>query len=299
MKMNKCTFGTDCELMLRDRKSGQIVSAIPIIPEGKENARDLGDNYGVQHDNVLIEFQVPPSTSKIEFLATVKEGLKRTKRVIGKKFELLAQASYKYPTKFLKEGDATIFGCDPTFNAWKMIMNPKPDCRTNLRSAAAHFHFGRSDFENPDDETFLIAQSKARTVKLMDIFVGIPFTILEANDRTNKARKKLYGKASEHRISPWGGEYRVLGNYWMRSPKLAALLFDLALFAIQKEIEGKGDEIVNSVSEDEIVSVINSASKTKALKLLKKLPLTPELKKRVLELSKAQFDPNPCKEWKV
>ena len=297
--MNQLTIGTDLECFLRNRKTGIIESAIPVIKEGKDNPRDLGKGFKVLHDNALLEFNVPYSKSRKQFIANLREGLKRMTSLVGKKYELVAQASHEFDPKFLKDRDANIFGCSAEFDAWEMKMVRPPDCHTNLRSCGGHLHFGREDFQNPSDQTLMEVPSKARTIRLMDLFLGIPFTILESNDPTNKDRKKLYGRASFHRPTPFGCEYRVLTNFWMRSPKLTGLAFDLAMLAIRAEIENKADSIIAKINPDEIVSIINTASKDRAKELLNELPIPASLKKRIAILENQKFSATLEKEWKI
>jgi hypothetical protein len=299
MKIANLTTGADPELLLRNRKTKKIVSAIPIVPEGKENPKSLGNGFGMQHDNVLLEFQVPPSKGKKEFIATLSEGLRRVTKVIGKNYELVAQASYIFPKKLLIHQDANVFGCHAEFDAWKMGQVQPPECKTGLRSCGGHIHLGRSDFENPSDPILIDPFSKARVIRLMDIFLGVPFVMLENNDKTNKERKKLYGRASFHRPTPFGCEYRVLTNYWMRSPQLVDLAYDLAMLAAQAEIENKAEKIVQSVSPDVIIATINKASSVMAKKLLNKLPIPPDLRKRILSLEKQKFPAAIEKAWNI
>ena len=299
MRMNQLTMGTDLEGFLRNRKTGIIESAIPLISEGKENPRDLGGGYKILHDNVLIEFNVPPSKTKKEFILNLREGLRRVSNIIGEQYDFVAQASHKFNKKFLRHQDATVFGCSKEYDAWELKVVTPPDCTTNLRSCGGHLHLGRADFENPSDEILMNPYSKVRVIKLMDIFVGIPFTILENNDVTNKERKKLYGRSSFHRPTEFGCEYRVLTNYWMRSPKLTDLALDLMMLAVQAEIQNKAEKIIQSVSSEDIISIINTASKDRAKELLKQLPIPNDLKRRVLSFEKQKFSALLEKEWQL
>jgi hypothetical protein len=298
MNIKDVLVGSDPEVMVKSQKTQEIVSAIPLVKEGKDDPRDLGQGFKVLHDTTLIEFNIPPTDSKKRFIATMREGLKRVSKVIGKEHTLIAQASHEFPKKFLKERDANVFGCAASFDAWEMRMCQPPDCKNGLRTGSTHLHIGRKDFENPSDDVLINPYSKARIIRLMDLFLGIPFTILESNDPTNKARKKLYGTCGNHRPCEYGVEYRVLSNYCLRSPELLDLAFDLSMFAVRMEVEGKAEALIENAPKEKIIATINSASRSRAEKLLKALPMPDALKKRVYELDK-QFEPSPLKAWGI
>jgi uncharacterized protein YdeI (YjbR/CyaY-like superfamily) len=124
---------------------------------------------------------------------------------------------------------------------------------------------------------------------------------LEANDASNKERKKLYGKSSEHRPKDeFGGvEYRVLSNYCLRSPRLVDLAYDLTMLAMRAEIENKGEEIIQSVDENEVISAINTGSKAKAKKILKQLPIPEGLKQKIADFEKQKFSPMLEEAWGI
>lgn len=294
--MKELTIGSDPEALLRNKKTKEIVSAIPFIKEGKQNPRNLGDGYKVLHDNVLVEFNVPPAKSKREFISNLREGFRRIHEVIGAEFELVPQASHEFHKKFLKDRDARIFGCDPEYCAYEMRVKLPPDCRTNLRSCGAHIHIGRADFENPEDEVLMNPFSKARVIRLMDLFVGLTLTMLD-KDPTSPARKRLYGLAARHRPTDYGVEYRTPPNYWLRSPQLAELVYDLTTRAVGIEAIGKSAKILNLIPAEQVQSAINENKPATCAELLKRLPLPKDFNARIA-LFKKQL-PNSLKEWNI
>lgn len=295
--MKYLTIGSDPEVLLRNRKTHQIVSAIPFVPEGKDAPRDLGNGFKVLHDNVLIEFNIPAASSSKEFLANLREGFRRIHKVVGIEFELVPQASHVFNPKFLQDRDAKVFGCDREFCAYERRSCLPPDCHTNLRSCGAHIHIGRTDYENPDSDVLMHPISKGRTTQLMDLFVGLALTSID-KDRTSGARKQLYGRAGRHRPTRYGVEYRTPPNYWLRSPKLAELVYDLTTHAVSIENSGQADQILASVSLDQVVAAINSNRKDMCAKLLNQIPMPKNLMKRIHSFKKAL--PNSVnKAWKV
>jgi len=69
------------------------------------------------------------------------------------------------------------------------------------------------------------------TVKMLDLFVGIPAVLMEQGENP-KLRRRLYGKSGSFRYTPYGLEYRVLSNFWMASPALMSLFTGLSRFAV-------------------------------------------------------------------
>src|SRR6266581_4426019 len=106
MNIKQLTTGTDLEVMLRHCKTKELVSAIDFVKENKDQPRNLGEGFAVLHDNVLLEFNVPPSDSKKAFIQNLREGIKRIKNIIGKNHEMVAQASHIFDSKYLKHKDA-------------------------------------------------------------------------------------------------------------------------------------------------------------------------------------------------
>lgn len=69
--INKFTIGADPELFIINEKTGKVVSSIGLIP-GKKGApwvsEDMPKGFGLETDNILAEFNIPPVTSKEAFI---------------------------------------------------------------------------------------------------------------------------------------------------------------------------------------------------------------------------------------
>jgi hypothetical protein len=101
---------------------------------------------------------------------------------------------------------------------------------------------------------------KQEAVKLLDLMVGCPSVIFD-RDETNKARRKLYGKCGEFRPTPYGLEWRVLGNYGLRSPKLVELIFDLVehtLSTIEDNLHGR---IIDGADWNLVKSAVDNSNR--------------------------------------
>jgi len=64
------------------------------------------------------------------------------------------------------------------------------------------------------------------------LLVGVPSLWLD-QDPTSPRRRAIYGKAGRYRTKPYGMEYRPLGNFWLESPDMVSLIYDLTMQAIE------------------------------------------------------------------
>jgi hypothetical protein len=306
MNITDISLGNDPELMLFDKKSKEIISAIPLIPEGKEKhihggPRNLGDGYAVLHDNVLLEFNVPPSFTEEGFVETLREGFKRIYKVIGKNYDLVPQASHYFAEKYLQHDEAKLFGCSPEMCAYAIEVCNPPECAGTFRSCGSHVHIGRKDFKNfllkdskgklvQDDngnycpideidegEVLIDPYSKLNIIKLMDIYVGLILTLIDTS-KASKERKKLYGVSGRHRPTHFGVEYRTPSNYWTSSPKLTKLIHQLTLLAVKQEIENETANVLNRFKENIVRATIDKGHEIKARELIKRIDLPNNIK---------------------
>jgi len=269
------TIGTDPEFFLK--RHGKFISAIPFI--GNE---EVGTKYNplplttikggsLQRDNVALEFASPPAKTKEEFVENIRACLREINAYIPKDTTLEAVPSARFTASELKHPEAKQFGCDPDFDAWRVQQNERPECDDpRFRSCGGHIHVGGLDDEgNPikDMEFLLKFEGKINLVKAMDIMVGIPATILD-NSKEAVARRKLYGKAGCHRITEYGVEYRTLSNFWLKTPELVMLIYSLTGDAIKLVKSGLLDDLINTISAEEIIRVINAGDASAAMKLM-------------------------------
>lgn len=287
MKKLHYLLGSDPELMLRNKQTKELCSAIPIIPEGKTNPRKLekkGDN-AVQHDNVLIEFNTTPAEGKDFFVKNVGSVLKTIDEIVAAAgAELVLRASAEFPEAELEHPDARVFGCDIDYNAWTLgpnIIDAEAPFRP-FRSAGGHLHVG-GHADSPElKEVLDDPYGKLRVVKALDIFVGIPSIFLD-KDPTSAARRQLYGGAGAHRPKDYGVEYRATSAWWLNSPKHTELVYDLCSAALSTCLKEEDlDNLVESCGGTEkIIEIINSSLTTEAKRVYEEI-LTPLLSKEVI-----------------
>lgn len=210
MKIDNVTIGADPELFIINEKTKRVVSSIGIIPGEKGNpyvAEDMPSGFGLETDNIVAEFNIPPAKNKVSFITNIaymKDYINKFVKNINPDLGILCAASRVVDKSQLNSPQAQLFGCDADYNAYTEDVNPKPEgARTNVRSCGFHIHIG---YANNNIDTSLML------VKYLDLYLGVP-SVLKDKD---KRRRSLYGKAGCFRLTSYGVEYRVLSSTLMK-----------------------------------------------------------------------------------
>lgn len=246
MPLKLCTVGADPEVFLKNQFN--IVSAIGLLGGTKEAPLPVKKG-AIQEDNVLAEFNIDPVTTEDMFVSHIDTVMKELhEKVKPHGLSLLVQSSHDFDIMELIAGgeQALQFGCEPDMNAWTSEFNPAPDASATLRTAGGHIHLGL-DVPERDIDTRL------RTVKLMDIFVGIPSVLLDADNK----RRAMYGKAGACRIKPYGVEYRTLSNFWLKTEASQRWAYQQTQRAV-REYDNL-DDILRKLSPEVIQNTINNS----------------------------------------
>ncbi len=284
------SFGSDPELMLID-PDGNYVSAIDVVPGSKKNKISLGNDHYAFYDNVLVEVNIKPSFSKDETIKNFRDCFKRLAKLVGK-HRLVPQASQIYPAEACQHKDAQKFGCAEEYCLYvtnfkgRLEKLPAPICHPGnyFRSGGGHVHVG---------SPLALNYGKGKpfqTLKMLDLFLGATSVLID-HDPTSKARRRLYGGAGNHRNCPtYGVEYRTMSNFWLASPALVAIIYDLTELAMRTVDRGKADEIWSKINPPELRSAINSADKAAVIN--KFFPLiTAEMNEGLLDRVKKMLNP--------
>jgi hypothetical protein len=283
MNANKMgiTLGSDPEMMLWDKDQRKIVSSIPILKRDKHDPIDLGDGMKMYADNVLVESAFEPSTTKEGFVSTIRTAIIRMQEKLGERYSLLPQSAHLYDADELKEKSCWESGCNPNYDVYARTMNLPAKFESGLRTGSFHIHIG--------SEKLIDHEDKDKAIKLLDIFLGCSSIVFDG-DKTSSARRALYGKAGEFRPTPYGVEYRVLGNFALRSPKTTELVVDLVAYTMEQIYQGKADEIIASSDQDNVVQAINSGMKGLANSILQSSGLPRDLFERVNKQYNPKFN---------
>lgn len=244
--LSRFTIGSDPELFIFNTKTKKVVSAIDLIPgaKGTPYTEGLPEGFGLQTDNILAEFNIPPTSSKYEFISHIeymKDYIRGFVRNINSDLDILCQASAKVPAKELKHPQAKEFGCMPDYSIYHEGPNVVSSAkRTTLRSCGCHIHVG---YENPNIDTSI------EMLRYIDAYVGIPSILYD----TDTERRKLYGKAGCFRLTSYGFEYRTLSSYWITEVKTMEFIWNqleraLTAFTLGRSLPEK--EIVQSIIDN-------------------------------------------------
>lgn len=223
------SLGGDPEFMLSYH--GELKSAIGILPEKNNHLVKNGNR--IYHDNVLAEIGIKPSYSKEEFLQNIKNGLLFLSEKINP-CKFLIRSSADYPAQILNNPQAKIANCNPIINAYSLSAQEMPknivdfydgynQFKTPFRCAGGHLHIG--------NEILLNEMHALSFIRMMDLFVAIPAMYLD-HDSTSLERKNIYGQAGSFRFCNFGVEYTTLSNFWISSPDLASIIYDLTEFVV-------------------------------------------------------------------
>ena len=294
------TIGCDPEFFLK--KEGKLISAIPFLTGTKWEPTPLTKG-NIQKDNVAVEVATRPASSIEEFIDNIKTTLSEATKMLPEGSEIVAVPSASFSEDQLKDPEALAFGCEPDYCAWDVAENPRPKCSdVTFRSCGAHIHVGTT---GEDENAFLLSfEGKLNTVKAMDCFHGIISTVLDSSKEALD-RRKLYGKPGAHRPKDYGVEYRVLSNYWLKSPVTVMLMYHMVIDALKVIRENKLDELVNNIGGGKkIKDIIMSGDVKEALRVIESFVMPLMSKDSVFYFNEAiakikADDMHLYKEWEM
>ena len=241
-------LGADPELFMKDATDA-FRSAIGMIGGSKHDPRplEIGDGFAVQEDNVAVEFNIPPADSREQFINNISRAMSFLSDEVARYgcHFVNVSSTNQFSEQDLHHPMALEFGCDPDFNAWANgKRNPRPKAQDHaLRTCGGHVHIGYQFKTKQDLITF---------IKYCDLYLGVPAKLMDHG----KERMQLYGKAGAFRWKSYGGEYRVLSNFWVFSPEYTGWVWDAmstAMMAWQQEkvdIDAEGPMILDAINEN-------------------------------------------------
>jgi hypothetical protein len=229
MKLNKGSLelmlGCDPEVFVKD-SSGKHVSAHGLIPGTKDNPLKVKDGM-VQVDGMALEFGVDPCATEDEFVTRISSVMTQLASMLPKGYTLDVVPVVVFDETIIRAQppEALELGCDPDYNAYTRMTNPKPNLTDPcMRSAGGHVHFGWGKNFRPNGAH--INACAALAIQL-DNFLGVPS--LGWDD--NALRRALYGAAGAFRPKPYGMEYRSLSNQWLLKESTTRFVYRRAVAA--------------------------------------------------------------------
>lgn len=249
------TFGSDPELPIFDASKKLFVSALNVLKVQKNEPIQLKDGVSIFADNALLEMNIPPADSPRGVMGALKNAILQVGEYlhgINPSYTLIPRAAVEFPASELIQKEAWTVGCNPNISAYTLEQNKGAKFTNGIRTGSFHIHIGHPNMEE--------IEQKQEFIKLMDLFVGCGSTVFDP-DPTLPERRKLYGRAGEFRPTPYGVEYRVMGNWCLNSPYTTWLAIQLTNHAIEAYDAGVARDLLIEVDENDIISAINECDR--------------------------------------
>jgi hypothetical protein len=258
-------LGADIEFFLKDKKTGEIVSAEGLVQGTKDNPFNFDKSnkfFATSLDNVLAEGCIPPieagPTGNEKFKLYIDKLIAYFNQTIPAHLVVASIPSAILDPKWLQTEHSKTFGCDPDLCVWTKSINEKPEgVNPQLRSAGGHLHIGYDDPTNIEVGEAII--------KAMDLYVGVPSVLQEPDNE----RKALYGKAGCFRFKDYGVEYRTVSNYYAGDNRLSDWIYNATTSAIEAVNKGMDFDQYG----ERIIQAINGNDKVTAGNLIRELDL--------------------------
>lgn len=206
-------LGADPEVFVRE--GGNLRTAHALVPGTKTSPYPVP--FGaVQVDGMALEYNIDPAKDEGEFFHAITNVMATLKGMIPKGCELDISPVAFFNEDYLDSmpDEAKVLGCDPDFNAYTGRPNQAPEAHPSLRTAAGHIHLGWTQAEDPHDPAHF--GRCIQMAKQMDFALGLLGVIYDADT----IRQNMYGQAGAFRPKPYGMEYRVLSNFWLKDERL-------------------------------------------------------------------------------
>lgn len=211
--------GADPEVFMF--QNGKPISAHGAIKGTKDNPFKV-ENGAVQVDGMALEFNIDPAENAEQFTAHIRKVMQQLSAMVpGYELNPVPVAHFGMEYINTQPREAIELGCNPDFNAWEDGQpNPRPNAQTPFRTGAGHVHIGWTK----DMDQFDVGHREAciMVTRQMDYYLGLGSLLFDSDNQ----RRQMYGAPGAFRYKPYGCEYRVLSNAWLRSDKLIQWVFD-------------------------------------------------------------------------
>lgn len=216
-------IGADPEVFVRSKDTHQLISGHGLVPGDKKNPFKV-PNGAVQVDGMALEFNIDPAATKEEFQRNIASVYHQLGQMVPDfVLEIEPYAEFSHEVLCKTPAEALVLGCDPDFNGWTGGQNVPPDGTVPYRTASGHVHIGWTNGKNSMSDTEHYAECCAMA-RQMDYYLGLYSLLWDGDNR----RRALYGQAGAFRPKPYGMEYRVLSNVWLKDQALTEWVYESA-----------------------------------------------------------------------
>lgn len=245
--------GTDPEIFIVNGKD-ELIPAWDVLPDEDASSKIHGLGKTKRFwDGFQAEFCPVQMVCLQELMENVRNGLSA---VLGDarvkhpdaKFSMRSEMFVSPKMLEAADFDKVQFRCTPSFNVYHDPGTEKPDARKyTYRFAGGHLHAG---IKRSSDVVI------EEIIRALDAIVGVAGVSL-AEGMDSPLRRTMYGRAGEFRLPDHGIEYRVLSNFWLCSPAIFHLVFELFRQAIRLAESGMFN-LVWMADPEQIREVINN-----------------------------------------
>lgn len=242
----KLLIGADPEFFLSrpiTKTSGMRkswTSAHDIVP-GSKRAPFKIEKGAIQADGTAVEFNIDAASTPEEFASNIRTVLETVRKMVPKEYLFEFTPSIIYGADYFKTipESAKELGCDPDFDAWRDgEMNARPVPKEGHRTASGHLHLGWTSGADVSSAEHL--NDCMLVVRRLDYYFSLVSGLWESEE--DRIRRTLYGNWGCFRPKPYGVEYRVLGNSWLKYPNLWPWMFRYTEHAFRSLEKGFGED---------------------------------------------------------
>lgn len=250
---------------------------------------DNKDQHPVTMDGFQVELHPTPASCRVSAGHWIGESLIKLKELAVKKgLHISFKTAHRISDKTWEMTDDTVkrFGCNPTKSAYSEEVERGNGLRERFRAGGGHIHIDHtSALKNQDG-----------LVQLLDIVVGNTLVLID-RDPNNAERRLKYGRAGEYRPKPYGLEYRVPSNFWLRDYVLWSLVAGLVRNALTIRAQGLEKQLVGMFDMNKIRDAINNNDYSLALENFEKLEQIYKEKDLYFYVGVSKFNINSFKRW--
>lgn len=262
-------IGTDAEGFL-STKTGEAVPAIGILEGDKDHPTRI-ERGGYLVDCVAWEINpvpVPFSSGHEEFYNNIRACISEIGKIVRPlNLKVSIEDSLQFEDYHLQQGEANVSGCSPSKNAWtRMEIDPIDLTLSNYRFAGGDVHISW-----PDADKY--KWGRINLIRMMDAILGLNEVIY----CPRSPRIYGYGMAGNHRVTDYGVEYKSIGNFWIKSPRLVKWMFEASQFCLNSvmgNMDRLGDRLLFTEEDgfqlDAVVNIRNTWNKEAARRFLRK-----------------------------
>lgn len=224
--------GADPELFMT--REGQFVSAHGAIQGDKKNPFKV-NRGAVQVDGMALEFNIDPAKNEEEFILNLNTVMGVLQEMVPDcKLNAVPVANFSQQVMDAQPLEALELGCEPDFNAWENgAVNPRPNGKVNFRTGAGHVHIGWGNGFDINDPEHL--EACCMVAKQLDYYLGLGSLFF---DKEGGKRRVMYGAPGCFRPKPYGVEYRVLSNAWLKDEGLMRWVYRNTIAGVQALMSG-------------------------------------------------------------